>query len=185
MTKLLRATIFVLAVSAFVTPVAARAATVSDLLFKNVTGASALSEHDKERIAAILPLDLGPNGLIDNNAGCRQESPITVVIRDLNGDGHPEVIISEGNGCLYGMRGSVTHFLAGDAQGNWQEVLRGDGSSYEIKASPPGSWPLILPGVMGFCYPIYGYAEAQKKYVLLKRVSDPQMPNACKNNFGQ
>ena len=185
MTTFLRATRLLLAMTACVVSLAAQAATIPELLFKNVAGANALSDNDKARIAALLPLALGPNGLIDNNEGCHEASHIAMVLRDLNGDGHPEVIVSEGNGCLYGMRGVVTHFLAADAQGNWREILHGDGDSYEIKPAKPGTWPTILPGVMGFCYPVYDYSEAQKKYVLVKRFSDPQSPNACKNMFGQ
>ena len=180
-----RAILFSLAALAGVATTAAQAVTVPELLFKNVPGANVLSDSDRQRIAALLPLAVGRHGLIDNNEGCQEDSHTVAAIRDLNGDGRPEVIVGEGNGCLYGMRGSVTHFLAGDAHGNWREILTGDGDAFQIKPGKPGAWPTILPGVMGFCYPEFDYSETQKKYVLVRRISDPQSPNACKNMFGQ
>ena len=185
MPPVFRATLLSLVALAGVAATSAQAATVPELLFKNVPGANVLSDGDKRNIAALLPLAVGPKGLIDNSATCREDSYVAVAVRDLNGDGHPEVIVSEGNGCLYGMRGGVTHFLAGDTQGNWRDLLVGDGNTFEIKPSKPGTWPTILPGVMGFCYPEFDYSETQKKYVLVRRVSDPQSPNACKNMFGK
>lgn len=180
----IRAISTALAVCGCLATLTAQGATVPELLFKTVAGANVLSDADKTRIAALLPLAVGPNGLTDNLNGCRGDSQTTITVRDLNGDGRAEVIVADQNGCLYGMSGGATYFLASDAQGNWREIMRGDGTAYEIRPSSPGTWPAILPGVMGFCYPIYGYSEAQKKYLLTSRVADTQMPNACKN-FGR
>lgn len=155
------------------------AASVPDVLFKNVAGAQALSPDDRRQIAALLPLAVGPAGLVDTGEACGRASHATVTLRDLNGDGQPEVIVSEGSGCLYGMRGAKTHFLARDARGRWREILTGDGDRYRIQPAAAGAWPVILPGVMGFCYPVYAYSETAKKYLLQGRVADPTMPDAC------
>ena len=53
-----------------------------ELLFKNVSGANVLSDRDKKIIAALLPLVVGRNGLIDNNEGCQEDSHTLVAIRD-------------------------------------------------------------------------------------------------------
>ncbi len=171
-----------------VTP-SAHAATLADIVFAKAKGSPALlqslSPADRQAIAALLPLKIGPKGsLVDKEDVCDQPSALTVAVRDLNGDGRPEVIVGEENACAYGMRGGVTRFFAGNGKGNWREILTGDGLAYEIKPSKPGQWPAILPGVMGFCYPVYSYSEATGHYQLTSRFSDPKMPNACKNIFG-
>ena len=128
-----------------------QAATVVDLLFQGVANAQVLTVADRQAIAALLPMAVGPAGLVDRE--CKQPSNPVVTVRDMNRDGRAEVIVVEGNGCIYGMMGKVVHALASDGQGRWR----------------------------GFCYPVYGYADAQQKYVLKGRVPDPKMPNACKD----
>jgi hypothetical protein len=167
----------------------AQAATLADKVFAKAKGSPALlqvlSPADRQAIASLLPLKIGANGsLVDKEDACDQSSEMTVVVRDLNGDGRPEVIVGEENACAYGMRGGVTRFLASDGKGHWREILTGDGLAYEIKPAKQGQWPVILPGVMGFCYPVFSYSEATGLYQLTSRTADPKMPNACKNIFG-
>jgi hypothetical protein len=156
----------------------ALAQTVPDLLFKGVANVQGLSAADRHAIAALLPIAVGPEGLVDSE--CKQASYPSVTLRDLNQDGRTEVIVIEGNSCAYGMMGKLTHILASDSQGRWRTVISADGDEVHVRPAKPGAWPEIMPAVRGFCYPIWGYAEAQRKYVLKARVADPKMPDACK-----
>ncbi len=156
----------------------ALAQSVPDLLFKGVANAQVLSPADRQAIAALLPIAIGPEGLVDSE--CKQASEPVVNLRDLNRDGRTEVIVIEGNSCAYGMKGRVTHILSSDPQGRWRTVISADGDEVHMQPAKPGAWPEIMPAVRGFCYPVWGYAETQRKYVLKGRVADPKMPDACK-----
>ena len=82
-----------------------QAATVVDLLFQGVANAQVLTVADRQAIAALLPMAVGPAGLVDRE--CKQPSNPVVTVRDMNRDGRAEVIVVEGNGCIYGMMGKV------------------------------------------------------------------------------
>lgn len=156
-----------------------QAATVTELLFTGVANAQVLTVADRQAIAALLPLAIGPNGLLVDSE-CKQANDPVITLRDMNRDGRTEVIVVEGNGCVYGMMGKAVHILASDGQGHWRAVMTVNGESFHERPAQPGAWPDILPAVTGLCYPIYGYADAQQKYVLKSRTPDPKMPNACK-----
>ena len=156
-----------------------QAATVVDLLFQGVANVQVLTVAGRQAIAALLPMAVGPAGLVDRE--CKQPSNPVVTVRDMNRDGRAEVIVVEGNGCIYGMMGKVVHALASDGQGRWRAIMTADGDAFDERPARPGVWPEIMPAVPGFCYPVYGYADAQQKYVLKGRVPDPKMPNACKD----
>ena len=171
-----------LALACLALPVASlsvQAATVTELLFTGVANAQVLTTADRQAISALLPVAIGPNGLLVDSE-CKQASDPVITIRDMNRDGRTEVIVVEGNGCVYGMMGKAVHILASDGQGHWRAVMTVNGDSFHERPAQPGMWPDILPAVVGFCYPIYGYADAQQKYVLKSRTPDPKMPNACK-----
>lgn len=160
-------------------------ARVFDLLFRNTPEAGRLSEADKSAIANQLPLAAGPNGLIDTS--CKQQSHVRVVLLDLNSDKQPEVIVTEGNTCVYGMSGGVSHFFTKTGNGKWTEILTSDGDalgppSYKVllpSNAKPGQWAEVMPGVKGFCYPVYSYAFALRKYILARKIADKKRPNAC------
>ena len=98
-----------------------QAATVVDLLFQGVANAQVLTVADRQAIAALLPMAVGPAGLVDRE--CKQPSNPIVTVRDMNRDGRAEVIVVEGNGCIYGMMGKVVHALASDGQGRWRAIM--------------------------------------------------------------
>lgn len=167
-----------LAITYLALPLISHAATVADLLFQGAANAQVLTIADRQAISALLPMTVGPAGLVDRE--CAQPSNPVVTIRDMNRDGRVEVIVVEGNGCLYGAMGKAVHILASDVQGRWRAIMTADGNVFDERPARPGNWPDILPAVTGFCYPLFGYAEAQQKYVLIGRIPDPKMPNACK-----
>ncbi|MES2699343.1 MAG: hypothetical protein V4647_07015 [Pseudomonadota bacterium] len=82
-------------------------------------------------------------------------------IADLNGDGHPEAINTEGSTFCYG----------GDEVG-FPLVSRQVGSSWKLMAASPGvatlldstgaqGWPDIEVGGQGFCFPVLRWNEAE------------------------
>lgn len=77
-------------------------------------------------------------------------------IRDLNGDGKPEVILSDsGTGC-YGMTGTGFHILTPAGSG-WKVFWSSAGMPTFLAEKGAGGWPDIEVGGPGFCQSVYGW----------------------------
>ncbi len=75
-------------------------------------------------------------------------------VRDLNGDGRPEAVITEGGSFCYGFTGTGFQLLSQQADGGWR-VITGDIGIPEFLASKgAGGWPDISIGGPGFCFPV-------------------------------
>lgn len=74
--------------------------------------------------------------------------------RDLNGDGHPEAVVSEGSSNCYG--NTETHFwlLSKQASGTWKLIYNETAVPEFLKSKGVGGWPDILLGGPGFCFPV-------------------------------
>lgn len=168
------------AMAVIITATPAYAASATELLFKGVVQPQTLTAADREAIVALLPIAVQGNELIDTT--CKQPSDPNVVLRNLNGEGRMEVIVIEGNSCVYGMVGRTTHLITSDGTGQWRTIFTSGGEGFQIRQAAPGKWPNLMPQVPGFCYPTYGYSEKEKQYVLIGRTPDPKMPKACQNH---
>ena len=133
--------------------VAACALAAPDVAQKLFAG-QALPAADQAAIAAQLPLKM-QGGMLVDDSGCGREAYSQVEIRDLNGDGQPEVIVLAGNACASGMAGqTLTLFIKTD--GKWVPHINVPSGGYKVLPTQHGGWPEIEVGGPGFCIPIWG-----------------------------
>lgn len=74
--------------------------------------------------------------------------------RDLNGDGRPEAIVTEGSAICYGMTGSHFWLLSKQADGKWRLMFDETAMPEFLGTKGVGGWPDISLGGPGFCFPI-------------------------------
>jgi hypothetical protein len=84
-----------------------------------------------------------------NSSGASIES-----VRDLNGDGRPEAVVSEGGTFCYGHAGMGFQLLSEQADGRWRVMTGGSGIPQFLKTRGAGNWPDISIGGPGFCFPV-------------------------------
>ena len=74
--------------------------------------------------------------------------------RDLNGDGRPEAVVTEGGAICYGH--TETHFwlLSKQANGGWKQITDETAMPDFLKTKGVNGWPDIQMGGPGFCFRI-------------------------------
>lgn len=75
-------------------------------------------------------------------------------VRDLNGDGRPEVVVTEGGTYCYGNTGTAFQLLSRQANGSWRVMAGDTGIPEFLKTRGVGGWPDISVGGPGFCFPV-------------------------------
>lgn len=75
-------------------------------------------------------------------------------VRDLNGDGLPEAIISEGGTFCYGNTGAGYSLVSKQANGGWKLITSGTGMLNILNTKGAGNWPDLEIGGPGFCFPV-------------------------------
>ena len=75
-------------------------------------------------------------------------------VRDLNGDGLPEALVTEGGTYCYGHAETGYQLLSRQADGRWRVVSGGSGMPEFLKTRGKGGWPDISIGGPGFCFPV-------------------------------
>lgn len=85
-------------------------------------------------------------------------------VRDINGDGLPEVVITEGGTFCYGNTGAGYSLVSKQANGSWKLVTSGTGMLSFLTTKGVGGWPDIEIGGPGFCFPVERWNG--KQYVL-------------------
>jgi hypothetical protein len=96
--------------------------------------------------------------------GCDGESDASIsdetmdggVIRDLNGDGMAEVIVTDSGTACYGMTGTGFQIMTATPTG-WKSFWESPGIPTVKSARGPGGWPEIELGGPGFCFPVYAW----------------------------
>ena len=73
---------------------------------------------------------------------------------DLNGDGRPEAIVTEGGTYCYGNTGTGFWLVSQQADGSWKLITNSQGSAEFLKTRGVGGWPDLLIGGPGFCFPV-------------------------------
>lgn len=85
-------------------------------------------------------------------------------IRDLNGDGRPEAVITEGGTFCYGNTGTGYSLVSKQANGKWRLITNGTGIPSFLATKGVGGWPDIEIGGPGFCFPVVRWNG--REYVL-------------------
>jgi len=75
-------------------------------------------------------------------------------VRDLDGDGRPEAVVSEGGSFCYGFTGTGFQLLSRQADGSWRRITGDIGMPEFLKTRGVGGWPDISIGGPGFCFPV-------------------------------
>jgi len=85
-------------------------------------------------------------------------------VRDLNGDGRPDAVVTEGGSYCYGQAETGFQLLSKQADGSWRVMTRDSGMPEFLKTHGAGGWPDISVGGPGFCFPVERWNG--KAYVL-------------------
>jgi len=75
-------------------------------------------------------------------------------VKDLNGDGRPEAIVTEGTTFCYGMTGQAFWLVSEQADGGWKLITNEIGIPEFLTTRGVGGWPDISVGGPGFCFPV-------------------------------
>lgn len=73
---------------------------------------------------------------------------------DLNGDGLPEVVITEGGTYCYGNTGQGFWLVSKLAGGSWKVMASGTGIPQFLGTKGADGWPDVSVGGPGFCFPV-------------------------------
>ena len=77
------------------------------------------------------------------------------VLEDLNDDGLPEVLITEGSSYCYGNTGITSSLVSKQNDGSWKLIFSAVGILSFINSNQASGWPEIEVGGPGFCFPVY------------------------------
>jgi hypothetical protein len=75
-------------------------------------------------------------------------------VRDINGDGGLDVVITEGGAFCYGNTGTGFSIVSKQRNGAWKLVLSGRGIPEFLGTKGADGWPDISIGGPGFCFPV-------------------------------
>jgi hypothetical protein len=73
---------------------------------------------------------------------------------DLNSDGRPEAVVTEGGAICYGMTGTHFWLLSKQANGSWKLMTEETAMPEFLKTKGASGWPDISLGGPGFCFPV-------------------------------
>ncbi len=89
------------------------------------------------------------------DSGAPVSSGVTIdEVRDLNGDGRPEAVVSDSGSYCYGHAGMGYQLLSKQANGSWKVITGNNGIPEFLKTKGKNGWPDISVGGPGFCFPV-------------------------------
>ena len=88
------------------------------------------------------------------DSGAPYDPGIIQEVRDLNGDGRPEAVVTEGSAYCYGHAGVGFALVSNQADGRWRLMAKRTGIPEFLKTRGVDGWPDILVGGPGFCFPV-------------------------------
>lgn len=75
-------------------------------------------------------------------------------VKDINGDGRPEAVLTEGSVYCFGNTGTGYKIVTKQADGTWKLVTQNAGIASFLATRGVGGWMDIEVGGPGFCFPI-------------------------------
>ncbi len=85
-------------------------------------------------------------------------------VGDLDGDGLPEVVVTEAGSFCHGQAGVGYQVLSKQPAGGWRVIAANSGVPEFLKTRGVNGWPDISVGGPGFCFPVERWNG--KQYVL-------------------
>jgi hypothetical protein len=73
---------------------------------------------------------------------------------DLNGDGRPEAVVTEGGSFCYGNTGAGFWLMSKGANGRWSKLHQSPGMAEFLQTRGVNKMPDISVGGPGFCFPV-------------------------------
>lgn len=98
-------------------------------------------------------------------------------VRDVNNDGRPEAVITEGGTFCHGHTGAGYSLVSKQADGKWKLITAGTGILQFLPTKGVGGWPDIEIGGPGFCFPVERWNGRQ--YALQRHQYEGK---ACRRN---
>jgi hypothetical protein len=86
---------------------------------------------------------------------------------DVNGDGRPEAVVTEGSTFCYGNTGTSFWLLNKQTSGAWKVLYQSQGMAEFLKTTGAENMPDISVGGPGFCFPVVrwnGKASVQNRF---------------------
>jgi hypothetical protein len=108
---------------------------------------------------------------------CDPNQDVTIEIRDLNGDGRPDGVVTDYGLACYGGTEQGFVLVTKDASGAWRKLFATQGIPEFLPTRGVGGWPDIVNGGPGFCFPVMRWNG--RDYAIVRWRADPSMPNAC------
>lgn len=109
------------------------------------------------------------SGCDDPSAGAPYDPGAIEQVKDLNGDGRPEAVVTEGGSFCYGNTGTAFSLVSQQANGGWTLIHQDIGIPDFLATKGVGGWPDISVGGPGFCFPVLrwngrAYARHRMEY---------------------
>lgn len=76
------------------------------------------------------------------------------MVRDLNGDGRPEAVVTDSGTYCYGGNETGFQLLSKQTNGGWRVMASDNGIPEFLKSKGISGWPDISIGGQGFCFPV-------------------------------
>jgi hypothetical protein len=84
--------------------------------------------------------------------------PVTMeLVEDLNGDGRPDALITEGSTYCYGQAGTGFYLVSQQPDGHWKLMLKESGVAEFLASKGSNGWPDVEVGGPGLCFPVLRY----------------------------
>ncbi|MDF0732895.1 hypothetical protein P0Y43_19575 [Pseudomonas entomophila] len=115
-------------------------------------------------------------GFSENASECEIEetgtySPPTMeVVRDLNGDGRPDALITEGSVYCYGRAGAGFYLVSQHADGQWKLLASEHGHAQFLESRGADGWPDIQVAGAGACFVVLRHDG--ERYRTLRRMGE-------------
>ena len=76
-------------------------------------------------------------------------------VRDIDGDGLPDAVLTESSAMCYGMTGQSFWLVSKQAGGRWKLITTEIGIPTFLPRGAARGWPDIEIGGPGFCFPVH------------------------------
>ena len=98
-------------------------------------------------------------------------------IRDLNGDGRPKGIITEGSLICYGGDEVGFSIVSKQSDATWKRITGGPGVMTVLKSKGTAGWPDIEVAGQGFCFPVQRWNGSEYRTVQFQYEGKPCSPS--------